>query len=280
MHRFATYPDVSVRSRPSVTLMYHDVTPNGLSHQSGFPTPDAGLYKLDSEQFEQHLAALSRACGAPSTIYDLNEATVRQWMITFDDGGCSAYTEIAHRLEARGWRGHFFISTNYIDTPGFLTRDQIRNLHRQGHVIGSHSCSHPLQMARCNWAEMIDEWSKSLGILSEIVEDVVLSASIPGGQYSPQVAKAAAATGIKVLFTSEPTTRCQMIGECCVLGRYAMQRWASPEFAVAIVDGRGWSRIKQRLIWNMKKCLKLVGGRHYIAVRRIMIAKIKGAIIK
>ena len=32
----------------------------------------------------------------------------------------SSYTLIADRLEALGWRAHFFITTDYIGTPAFM----------------------------------------------------------------------------------------------------------------------------------------------------------------
>ena len=71
--------------------------------------------------------------------------------------------------------------------------------------IGSHSCSHPLRMGHCSWPQLLDEWSRSRAILSDIVGADVRDASVPGGDFAPQVAEAAARAGITRLFTSEPT---------------------------------------------------------------------------
>src|SRR5215468_3611624 len=93
-------------------IMYHDVVENGDFASSGFPGEGAHVYKLRREDFERHLAAIG----------DLDVA------LTFDDGGVSFYHPIADLLEARGRRGAFFITTDRIGTPGFLTGEQIREL--------------------------------------------------------------------------------------------------------------------------------------------------------
>ena len=75
----------------------------------------------------------------------------------------------AEMLEERGWSGHFFITTNYIGTYGFVTRTEIQELANRGHTIGAHSCSHPLRMARCTWQQLVEEWSRSCSTLGGII---------------------------------------------------------------------------------------------------------------
>jgi len=60
----------------------------------------------------------------------------------FDDGGTSAVS-IGDALAVRGWKGHFFIVTGLIGSRTFLTGAEIRYLHSCGHVVGSHSDTHP-----------------------------------------------------------------------------------------------------------------------------------------
>src|SRR5215468_8247518 len=209
-----------------ISLMYHDVVDHATHQMSGFGGADAALYKLEPDQFERHLAAISMAVSdGPILATDLmsNEAAPgKPWMITFDDGGASSYAPIADRLEMIGWRAHFFITTDYIGAPAFMSREQIRDLHRRGHIIGSHSRSHPLRFAARPHAEMMREWSESVSALSELLGARVRIASVPGGQYSRRVAEAAADTRIEILFTSEPTTRCARVRNCLVIGRYAI----------------------------------------------------------
>ena len=83
--------------------------------------------------------------------------------------GKAAITEIAPRLEALGWCGHFFMTSGQIGAPGFLTASELRELHARGHVVGSHSHSHPVRMSACSVAELRREWTDSVGLLTDIL---------------------------------------------------------------------------------------------------------------
>src|SRR4029078_6811863 len=98
----------------------------------------------------------------------------------------------------------------------------IRALHARGHVIGSHSCSHPARMALCDGEQMRREWEESGPVLSDILGVPVRAASVPGGYFSNRVADAAARAGIRALFTSEPTTRVWPRGGLPTFGRYSI----------------------------------------------------------
>jgi peptidoglycan/xylan/chitin deacetylase (PgdA/CDA1 family) len=117
-------------------------------------------------------------------------------------------------LERRGWRGHFFITTDRIGMRGFLTEAQLRELHRRGHIIGSHSSSHPARMATLTRTDLDREWRQSIDRLSRVLGDAVKVASVPGGYYSREVGESAAAAGIEALFTSEPTAQVEMLNGC------------------------------------------------------------------
>ncbi len=267
---------IETEKRWVISLMYHDVVEHATHQASGFGSADAALYKLEPAEFERHLTAIKAAVSdRPSLVTNLLTRKVgvaRPWMMTFDDGGASSYTSIADRLEALGWRAHFFITTDYIDAPAFMTRAQILELHRRGHVIGSHSCSHPLRFAARSWNELKREWSESVNVLSDLLGEVIQIASIPGGQYSSHVAEAAAATGIKALFTSEPTIGCTEVDGCLILGRYAIQRSTSPSIAAAMAQGQFTPRFKQWLLWEFKKLSKTLGGDYYLKLREAWLA--------
>jgi peptidoglycan/xylan/chitin deacetylase (PgdA/CDA1 family) len=265
-----------------ISLMYHDVV-EGRGHEaSGFPWPDAALYKLEPKLFDEHLRAINRAVAEkPSTINELS-STARgdahagrraPWMITFDDGGVSAHTYIAGKLEEMGWRGHFFITACYIGKPAFVSPAQIRELRDRGHVIGTHSYSHPLRMAQCGWEELVWEWKMSIECLSDILGERVKTASVPGGQYKREIARAASLAGIETLFTSEPTVRPHLVDRCQVFGRYSIQRWMSPQVAAALAKGEVAPRLKQAVLWNAKKLVKAVGGEYYLKARQALAAR-------
>lgn len=288
----------------AIAIMYHDVVAREEHERSGFAGADAALYKLDPAQFAAHLDAIGEAVGdaKPASVFELArdsanatgnnvngsakgeakangkgdvnrsaKGSATPFLITFDDGGASAATRIAGMLEERGWRGHFLVTTDYIGTRSFVTREQVRALHAGGHVVGSHSCSHPLRMAGCSRAQLLDEWRRSIGVLGEIVGERVRVASVPGGHYSRAVAETAAEAGIEFLFTSEPTARVREVEGCVIVGRYAVQRWTTAEAAAAIATGKFAPRARQAILWNAKKLTKRLGGEYYLKMRRTLI---------
>lgn len=252
----------------AITLLYHDVVPTGHFAASGFPGEDAAIYKLDLKSFEQHLDATQSVVSRCITVEELQTRSRRPLLLTFDDGGVSAHEYIADLLEARGWRGHFFVTTDWIGRTGFLTTNQIRELHRRGHRIGSHSCSHPARMSHGSRAEIYREWKDSIDILSQILGEPIRLASVPGGFYARPVAETAAEAGIRVLFTSEPRTTTQIIEGCLVLGRYMIQRGITPGYAAAIALGRWTPRCRQFVYWNVKKVLKAAAGERWLQARK------------
>ena len=259
-----------------INLLYHDVTPAGKDDASGFSGPGAARYKLTPEEFKIHLRQLSSVTAAPPTVItvptELRSDRSRNWMITFDDGGLSAITEIAESLEQHGWRGWFFIATRFLGEPTFCSRQQVLELHQRGHIIGSHSHTHPERISSCSTVELRNEWVESCKILSEIIGQPVTTASVPGGFYSLDVARAASKAGIKVLFNSEPTTTMFDVEGMLVLGRYNIYRGMSSGDAALLVSSpvRRW---RQTAFWNMKKVAKVVAGPIYKAVRHRILSR-------
>jgi peptidoglycan/xylan/chitin deacetylase (PgdA/CDA1 family) len=261
----------------SVSIEYHDVVDAGALDSSGFPGPGPGSYKLDADLFERHLEAIARVVSAHAgTVMDALSARstpAPSVYFTFDDGGTSAATIIGPMLERFGWRGHFFVTTDRIGTPAFLTADRMQDLVARGHVIGSHSCSHPSLMARCSDLQLRDEWRRSAEVLQEILRVPTLTASVPGGLYSPRVARAAAKAGIRALFTSQPITRTARVDGCLVLGRFTMRRRTPPERAAAIAAGRVSPRLREWIVRKVLSAARAAGGPLYLSIRSAVFAR-------
>jgi peptidoglycan/xylan/chitin deacetylase (PgdA/CDA1 family) len=256
----------------AITLEYHDVVIDGKFDASGFPGKAAASYKVEISNFKKQIDAISKAINCrPVSVLNFGGGGELEhpFFFSFDDGGSSAFTHIADILESFGWFGHFLIPVDYIGAPSFLDKEQIRALRNRGHVIGSHSCSHPTRMALLSWEEMLEEWRRSVQILGDILGEDVKVASVPGGHYSNSVAKAASLAGIKALFTSEPTTRGHYVDGCLVLGRFTVRRHTDPEFAASLASGKISSRFQQWLLWNLLKIAKSFGGELYLKVRKV-----------
>jgi peptidoglycan/xylan/chitin deacetylase (PgdA/CDA1 family) len=254
------------------TLLYHDVVADERWTGSGFPGGDAAIYKLDSDAFTAHVGRLhASGLEAPLLTAPISGGG-RRFVITFDDGGVSAITTIAPTIERFGWRGYFFMTTGWLGAAGFLDRTQLRELRARGHVIGSHSETHPLRMSSCTPRQLRHEWTSSAERLADVLGERPATASIPGGAYSYAVAEAAGRAGIKLLFTSEPTARSWDVGDVTCLGRFTVWRGMTPDRAVALARGHGIETVRQRLAWDSKKVAKAVLGPTYQKLREQLLA--------
>ena len=246
-------------------LLYHDVAPRDEWHATGFEGGDAAVYKFERTAFERHLDTLATIGRAPSLVPD---ATPHSWLLTFDDGGASALAHIAPALETRGWRGHFFMTLGRLGTPEFLDAAGIEEMHRRGHIVGSHTVTHPLQMSSCSEEQLRREWTESGDMLADILHERPTVASVPGGAFSPLVAQTAGEAGIRLLFTSEPTARTWQVGPVRCIGRYTLWNGMPPAAAYACATGRGIWPMRQRVTWETKKLAKAMLGPTYLRVRK------------
>ena len=255
------------------TLAYHDVVSEEDLDNSGFVDTGALLYKLSPHRFREHLYAIKKRVEKPPAIIETitsDESLASFWFLTFDDGGEGAYLHTADILEQFGWRGHFFVTTNFIDQPGFLNQWQIMQLRKRGHVIGSHSCSHPERMTALNGDLLFNEWRNSIDVLSEILNEHVTTASLPGGYYSKQVAQSAARAGVTVLFTSEPVSIPCRVDGCMVIGRYSVNQYTQATTVADLAMGIPALCRRQWIWWNLKKIPKKLGDARYAQLQKIL----------
>jgi len=257
-----------------ISLLYHDVVEGRDFTSSGFQSSDANLYKFSRQEFREHLERIEAAIGDTTVVTMAGREEVlpeKAVIFTFDDGGASALSSIADLLEGKGWRGMFFIATSYVGQPGFLDKGQIRELHQRGHVMGSHSHTHPLLMGKLSREQIREEWRVSVSGLSDALGQGVRVASVPGGYYKKKVAECASESGVDVLFNSEPSAGMSQAGGCVILGRYSIRQGVSAEQAAEIAQGRLGPRVRQWAFWNLKKPLKAAGGNAWLALRRRVI---------
>lgn len=220
------------------SFMFHEVSDDPAT--TGFQRSAARHYKHTPAAFGAYLDAIGSA--ATPTILpqiDLSQPG-RDVLLTFDDGGKSARTA-ASELERRGWRGHFFVVTSLVGARGFATAEDIRAIHRAGHVVGSHSHTHPDIFRDLTFDRAVEEWRTSADWLSQLLGAPCVSASVPGGDISGRVLDSAEAAGLRYLFTSEPWLRPRRRRECWVLGRFSVKLETSAAEVGRLACFRGWS---------------------------------------
>jgi peptidoglycan/xylan/chitin deacetylase (PgdA/CDA1 family) len=272
----------------TVSLLFHDVYATD-PRESGFVSPAADRYKLSLQQFDAQLVGLAQVrADAPVLVQELSgglkatgglKASGYQvahipFLLTVDDGGVSYYTLVADRLEARGWSGHCFVSTDAIGTRGFLSASQLRELDRRGHVIGTHSASHPARFSACEPAHMREEWARSRMVLEDLLGHKVEIASVPGGYYSRRVARSARDAGLRVVFTSEPITASHDEAGTLVIGRFTLRRGHPTDRAGLLARREPWARYQEWASWRAKGLVKPMLGPLYSPTADWLLSRI------
>lgn len=255
-----TYPEIA-------GLMYHEVTDDPTS--SGFQRPGALPYTLSRAAFARHLDAIAAGQLKPELVsqLDLRANGKRHLLLTFDDGGTSALY-VADELARRGWKAHFFIITARIGERTFLKPADIRTLRSAGHIVGTHSHTHPDIFRSLPRELMTTEWRVSRAILEALLGEPCLTGSVPGGDISPLVLESAADAGIQYLFTSEPLLRPERMGDTWILGRVILKGGVSAATIRELVAFRGWHRIQLwRRLGGIARTLFPPLYAHYVRLR-------------
>ena len=235
------------RTTTAASFMFHEVTDDPTS--TGFQRPGAMAYKHSHQAFARYLDQFATAPERPKLVTAVDLAQPgRHLFLTFDDGGKSALAA-AEALEHRGWRGHFFIVTSLLGNRTFLTAEEIRALRRGGHVIGSHSHTHPSIFREQSPGRMVEEWRTSCDQLAQLLGEPCLSASVPGGDISRRVLESARTAGLQYLFTSEPWLNPRRLDTCWILGRYSVKVETSAARVGELARFRGWTSalVRRRL---------------------------------
>ena len=253
-------------------LLYHDVVARSDADSVGFPGPLAARYKLEPDRFEAHLDAIASTgleVGFLPWLSDRDSLLPRsRTVLTFDDGGASALL-IGRALEQRGWRGYFFIPTSAVGRRGFLDVEGIKALAARGHVVGTHSHTHPTYMGRLPLSELVGEWQRSRDVLGEILGEEPDVASVPGGFLSARVIESAARAGLRVLMTSEPSRRVRWFGDLTILGRFGIWSSTSPSRAAAYAACSRRARAQLWIEWRAKHATKRVSPAAYQRLRAL-----------
>lgn len=167
-----------------MNLLFHDI-----EKTSGFQGKNAEKYKIDSKQFFKIMTILRR--------YDKNKRPI----ITFDDGGESINAELIKKL-IKDFEIKIFIATKYLNTPGFLTSDEVIRLKNIGAIVGCHSHNHE-DMRYYDSKRFENDWLKSKKILEKLLNSNINLCSIPYGKFQYWQLKKLHSFGFTEVFTSD-----------------------------------------------------------------------------
>ena len=238
-----------------MSLLYHEVSNDPQS--TGFQRKSALPYKHPEKEFLEHLGLLADSDLNVITINDLDGlAQNNKALLTFDDGGKSAMF-ISKKLDELGMKGHFFITTSMIGNKFFLNQEEIIDIAGRGHIIGSHSHTHPNIFKSLSKKNMLYEWIKSKEILEEIIGSEINSCSIPGGDADKKTYSTASEVGYKFIFNSDPSLSLSKKGESLIIGRICPKRGEKVEKIKKYIALKGVQReYNKRMLKNyLKKIL-------------------------
>jgi peptidoglycan/xylan/chitin deacetylase (PgdA/CDA1 family) len=176
---------------------------------------DRDVYSISQKTFRRHAILVRSQHG-------------RQTCITFDDGHRSQYELATPILTEMAIPGLFFIVTSWVGLlPSVMLWNEIRKLQQFGHVIGSHTHTHPL-LTSCSAEALRNELTVSKDLLEQNLGAQIDSISMPGGRIDTRVLAACGEAGYKYVYTSRPAEykRVQS-GSPNVVGRYIVRASSS-----------------------------------------------------
>ena len=129
-----------------------------------------------------------------------NPATVA---ITFDDGCETDLLIAAPILRELGFGATFYITTGFLEKPGYLTHGQLRELSSLGFQIGCHSMTHAY-LSDLDETGLRREIIDSKNQLEQLIGKPVEHFSCPGGRYNRRAIAMVQKEGYRTLATSQP----------------------------------------------------------------------------
>ena len=171
--------------RLRVTLCFHGIgeMPHG--------RPEAeNSYWVRSQELEALMASLEQ-------LEARHEADIQ---LDFDDANESDYFVVLPMLKRFSRRGAFFVPTDRINRPGFLTSQHIKCLAQEGMILGSHGTDH-VPWTELSKTELSRQLRHSKRVLEQLTGQRVKGAAAPHGLWSPLVVSEVLAAGYERLHT-------------------------------------------------------------------------------
>ena len=128
-------------------------------------------YTVSADEFRQTMKALADSgyhSVTPDQLYNYlaygSALPEKPMMITFDDTDEEQFTIGKSEMDKYGFKGVYFIMTISIGRPRYMTKEQIKQLSDEGHVIGCHTWDHHMvtKYVGEDWVNQLDKPRKKL----------------------------------------------------------------------------------------------------------------------
>jgi peptidoglycan/xylan/chitin deacetylase (PgdA/CDA1 family) len=120
-------------------------------------------------------------------------------MISFDDSREEQYTIADQELKKYGFKGVYFIMTVSLNRPGYMTKEEVKQLADEGNTIGSHTWNHSnvKNYVAADWVKQVDKPSQEL---EQITGKPVNYFAYPFGLWNKQAVEQIKQRGFKAAF--------------------------------------------------------------------------------
>lgn len=230
--------------------MYHSIGSQKASEVG------ADLYSVSEQNFREQIQYIKQ----------LMSSKAQELVITFDDGLLDNYTIAYPILKEAGLKAYFFIIGTKIDTPGYMSWQQIKELKDAGMIIGSHGMTHKI-LVGLNENDLDYEIRISKRILEDDLACQIDYFSVPRGFCNENVIKHIKENNYKAVFTSNPKQ-----SDDFVFGRIAVKgNWNLEYFIKVLNDKLSFKDKTQEIIKNAAKLI--LGANNYDKVRTMILKK-------
>lgn len=186
-------------------------------HHVGLLPPNPDIFRKDltvaPETFEKTLQTLKDQEVQTVTMADLFEHFVggqalpkKSTILTFDDGYDDNFEYAFRLLQKFGMVGTFFICTDFVDKPGYLTWSQIAEMAEAGMEIEAHTLNH-VDLTVVSAAELRRQLTQPKEVLEQNLGQKVRFLAYPSGKYNQAVINATRAAGYEAAVTVIHGTR-------------------------------------------------------------------------
>lgn len=141
--------------------------------------------------------------------YLSGKANSKSVILTFDDGYSDAYSAFKV-LKNNDLIGVFYIITSKLDTAGYLSTNQIKEMSDAGMIIGSHTLSHP-DLEKSSLDKAKNEIAESKILLEKITNQPIFDFCYPSGKYNASVASLVRDAGYKTAVTTKVPSKTNFV---------------------------------------------------------------------
>ena len=156
---------------------------------------------VDEKVFDYLMTKIGYLTATPSSLKGPLDDCEFKFFLTFDDGYESDFYRALPRLQKYSSKAIFFIVTDFINRPGYMSWEQVNKLHDAGMEIGSHSKSH-INFSNVEDAVLKAELDYSKKFIEDKIGSYVASFSFPYGSYENIHVEMALESGFLNIFSS------------------------------------------------------------------------------